>query len=267
MRQSEIAPKLTLNDHCPLCEFRARCCAKAAADDDLSLLRGMTEMLKGFTGVLVTDFFTGYDALHCPQQKCLIHLLRDLNEDVFRNPFDKELIALAQAFAALLRSVITTVDRHGLQAKHLQRHRGEVEVFLAGTCAAEFRSDLARGYQSRFEKYRGKLFTFLDHDGVPWNNNNAEHAIHCFARHRMLADGRFTEASIQDYLTLLSLYQSCEYQGASFIRYLRSESVGGRDAFGMGMRKPARKASGLSRLSAVVEQLPVPKAELAAAVH
>ena len=43
MRQSEIAPKLTLNDHCPLCEFRARCCAKAAADDDLSLLRGMSE--------------------------------------------------------------------------------------------------------------------------------------------------------------------------------------------------------------------------------
>src|SRR5215831_11045296 len=22
-----------------------------------------------------------------------------------------------------------------------------------------------------------QLFTFLDHDGVPWNNNNAEHAI------------------------------------------------------------------------------------------
>ncbi len=26
-----------------------------------------------------------------------------------------------------------------------------------------------------------KLFTFLDYDGVPWNNNNAEHAIKHFA--------------------------------------------------------------------------------------
>ena len=26
-------------------------------------------------------------------------------------------------------------------------------------------------------KSGAKMFTFLDHDGVPWNNTNAEHAI------------------------------------------------------------------------------------------
>ncbi len=30
-------------------------------------------LLKDFKGVLVSDFFTGYDAPDCPQQKCLIH--------------------------------------------------------------------------------------------------------------------------------------------------------------------------------------------------
>jgi hypothetical protein len=197
----------------------------------------LSEMLKPFKGVLVSDFFTGYDSLPCSQQKCLIHLLRDLNEDVFKNPFDEELKKLAQGFAALLRKVVKTVDHHGLQTKHLQRHRAEVEAFLVETCAGELQSDLARGYQKRFEKYQDKLFTFLDHDGVPWNNNNAEHAIHCFARYRTIADGRFTEASIQDYLILLSLYQSCEYQGINFLHYLRSEIVERRQAFGSGTRK------------------------------
>jgi predicted RecB family nuclease len=40
--QSETAPPLTLNDHCPLCEFQDRCRAQATANDDLSLLRGMS---------------------------------------------------------------------------------------------------------------------------------------------------------------------------------------------------------------------------------
>ena len=30
-------------------------------------------------------------------------------------------------------------------------------------------------------------------DGVPWNNNNAEHAIKFFAKHRRDANGKFTE--------------------------------------------------------------------------
>ena len=196
----------------------------------------LPEMLKPFTGVLVSDFFTGYDSLPCLQQKCLIHLLRDLNEDVFRHPFDAELMKLAQEFATVLRTVVETVDRRGLRSKHLRRHRPTLEAFFAEASAGEAQSDLARGYQKRFAKYRNKLFTFLEHDGVPWNNNNAEHAIHCFARYRTFADGRFTEASIQDYLVLLSLYQSCEYQGNNFLHYLRSQIVDGRQTFGSGIR-------------------------------
>lgn len=44
--------------------------------------------------------------------------------------------------------------------------------------ASEFTSELANKYGKRFKKYGSKMFTFLEHDGVPWNNNNAEHAIH-----------------------------------------------------------------------------------------
>jgi predicted RecB family nuclease len=37
------APRLTLNDHCQVCEYRQRCHAEATAKDDLSLLRGVGE--------------------------------------------------------------------------------------------------------------------------------------------------------------------------------------------------------------------------------
>src|ERR1700722_20546998 len=38
------------------------------------------EFLQDFQGVLISDFYAVYDAIGCPQQKCLIHLMRDLNQ-------------------------------------------------------------------------------------------------------------------------------------------------------------------------------------------
>jgi hypothetical protein len=206
----------------------------------------LKEMLGGFRGVLVSDFFTAYDSLDCPQQKCLIHLLRDLNEDQLKNPFDEEFKTLAHRFASLLQQVIQTVDRYGLKTWHLHKHRKDVEAFFEETGAAESPSQVAQGYQARFEKYRSKLFTFLEYDGVPWNNNNAEHAIKCFARHRQFADGRFTEASINDYLILLSIYQSCEYQGSNFLDFLRGTGQDRVEGFGSGRRKPSSEGESKS---------------------
>jgi len=50
----------------------------------------LKDLLEDFKGVLVSDFYTGYDSLECKQQKCLIHLIRDLNEDFLKNQFDIE---------------------------------------------------------------------------------------------------------------------------------------------------------------------------------
>jgi hypothetical protein len=77
-------------------------------------------------------------------------------------------------------------------------------------------------YWKRLDKYRGKLFTFLRHDGIPWNNNNAEHAFRPFANYRKSSDGQMTEVGVRDYVVLLTIYQTCKYRGISFLRFLRS---------------------------------------------
>jgi hypothetical protein len=89
----------------------------------------------------------------------------------------------------------------------------------------EFSSETALNYQKRFKKSGKKLFTFLDHDGVPWNNNNAECAIKAFARHRRFANGRFTEQSISDYLVILSVFQTCEYNNINMLKFLLSKET------------------------------------------
>ena len=141
----------------------------------------LQELLREFRGVLVSDFYAAYDSMNCPQQKCLIHLMRDLNDDLLKQPFNEELKELVRDFAVLLKPMIETIDQFGLKAHFLRKHKVFVECFYKEISKCDYQSEIAVYYKKRFEKNRDKLFTFLDYDGVPWNNNNAEHAIKAFA--------------------------------------------------------------------------------------
>ena len=182
----------------------------------------LQNLLKGFTGVLVSDFYAAYDGIQCPQQKCLIHLIRDLNDAVLELPYDEELKSLVKNFADLVKPMVETIDRHGLKSHFLRKHLEFVERFYRRLSCMDFQSESARAIKKRFEKNRDKLFTFLVYDGVPWNNNNAEHAVKTFAMLRHSIGGVTTEKGIRDYLVLLSISQTCKYKGVDFLDFLRS---------------------------------------------
>jgi hypothetical protein len=153
----------------------------------------------------------------------------DINDDLLRNPFDEELRKLAKAFGTLLTPIMSTIDRFGLRCRHLKKHKGEVDRFLNGEISDEFTSEIASKYGKRFRKYGSKLFTFLELDGVPWNNNNAEHAIKRIAKHRQDADGRFSEKTIKEYLVLASVFETCEFNRINVLKFLLSkeQTIGG----------------------------------------
>jgi len=178
--------------------------------------------LDGFKGVLVSDFYSAYDSLPCAQQKCLLHLVRDLNDAVLDNPYDDSIKGIARAFAELLRKIVKTIDRWGLKSLFLRKHLVDVARFYRQIPKTGEGSPAALKWKDRLHKDRDKLFTFLNHDGVPWNNNNAEHAIKAFARIRRAIDGLSTPKGIEEYLILLSVCQTCKYSGLDFLGFLRS---------------------------------------------
>ena len=183
----------------------------------------LIDLLKDFRGVLISDFYAPYDSLDCEQQKCLIHLIRDFNHDILGNPWDEEFKTLASDFGKLLHKIIGTVDQYGLRQRHLGKHRRDVEHFFQILSKQVCQSEVTYGYRKRLLKYKDKLFTFLNHNGVPWNNNNAEHAVKRFAYYRETADGQLTETGLNEYLLLLSISLSCMYKGVSFLKFLHSQ--------------------------------------------
>jgi hypothetical protein len=92
--------------------------------------------------------------------------------------------------------------------------------------------------KERFERNRDTLFTFLNHDGVPWNNNNAEHAVKASARLRDVIAGSSTETGLEEYLILLSVCQTCKYMGVDFLDFLRS---GDKDVHAFAESRAGRK--------------------------
>ena len=197
-------------------------------------------LLKDFKGVLVSDFYAAYDSLDCPQQKCLVHLIRDLNDDLMKEPFNEEMKGLVSEFAVLLRAIIATVDQFGLKARFLRAHKMTVDRFFKRLADREYQTETALKCKTRLEKNRRGLFTFLDFDGVPWNNNNAEHAIKAFALLRRDFNGLPNEKGIREYLILLSICQSCKFKGVSFLDFLRSGETD-VDAFAEYKRRRSRR--------------------------
>jgi hypothetical protein len=78
--------------------------------------------------------------------------------------------------------------------------------------------------KKRIEKNRDKLFTFLDYDGVPWNNNNAEHAVRAFTRVRNVIFNS-TPKGHREYATLLTIQQTLRCRGRGFLEFMRSGST------------------------------------------
>ena len=200
----------------------------------------LQEMLRDFKGVLVSDFYAGYESVSCPQQKCLIHLIRDMNQDLLNNPFDEELQSITRPFGSLLRSIVATIDEHGLKRRYLDRHADQVEEFFRVLSTQSPRSDAARALSDRLLKWQNRLFTFIRYDSVPWNNNNAENAIKQFAYYREDTTGAMKETGLNDYLVLLSIYQTCRYRGINFLKFLLSRERN-IDAFNATKRRRRRR--------------------------
>ena len=149
-------------------------------------------------------------------------MLRDLNDEVLNAPYDEEVKHLVVSFSQLLKPMVDTVDRHGLKRRFLKRHQRFVDRSYRRLSEMDTKSEAAMKIKQRLEKNRDKLFTFLNYDGVPWNNNNAEHAIKAFARLRRVIEGLSTPKGMEEYLTLLSVCQTCKYMGVDFLDFLRS---------------------------------------------
>jgi hypothetical protein len=89
------------------------------------------ELLDKYNGVLISDFYPGYDSLKCKQQKCWVHLIRDLNNDLWKAPHDMEFNKFVLEVKNLIVPILVAVDKYGLKKEIFTSHKNRSIDFMS----------------------------------------------------------------------------------------------------------------------------------------
>ena len=179
-------------------------------------------ILSDYQGILISDFYPGYDSIECKQQKCWAHLLRDINNDLWASPYDTEFEIFVVEVRNMIIPIMEAVQKYGLKKLNLKKFKMAVNKFYKSAIVNKiYKSELTIKYRNRFEKNSKSLFTFLEHNGIPWHNNTAERALRHLAVQRKIS-GTFFESVTHSYLILLGIMQTCNFQNKSFLKFLLS---------------------------------------------
>lgn len=148
------------------------------------------KVLKGFKGVLSTDWYQGYNGVDCEKQKCGVHLLRQAhfiaslpNASEEARDFHRNMVWLIRKARKKHKKCKTLEQRlklHDVMLKSLSQ-------FWKGKAYKDREVEKVREWW--LEKRGDELLTFLKYDYVEWENNTAERSIRPFVTRRKICGG------------------------------------------------------------------------------
>ena len=170
---------------------------------------------KEYHGVLVTDFWAAYNAVVCAhKQKCLPHLLRDLKRTTHYHHPGGDWPAFAKSLKRLIRDSLRLHKRRPqLTPNTFSSLRAHLTTRLGKLLDQPWEQKHARRLVKRLRRHRGELFTFLDHVGVPADNNHAEREIRPAVIARKNSYGNGSEDGALTQSVLMSVFRTLKQRG------------------------------------------------------
>lgn len=176
--------------------------------------------LEEFAGTLVTDFWGAYNAVVCAaRQTCLVHLLRELEQtDQYKSPGEHWPV-FAKKLRRLLGDAIRLWRRKGeLTAEAYDSRRERLHARLAEMIDADWQDAHARRLIKRLRRHQNDLLTFLDQDGVPFDNNLAERSIRPAVILRKNSYGNRGQRGADCQAVFMSVFRTLKQRGHDPIR-------------------------------------------------
>ena len=176
-----------------------------------------------YQGHVVTDFYGGYNSVSGINQRCWVHLLRDLDKLKEAHPDNQSVIDWVQSVRDLYREA-KKYQKECLGARKLSCPPDGFNIFNRRDKRREFESRLAwiaapyldqkkmkeKAPQAvlaeRIERYAPELFCFAEHPDVPSENNAAERAIRPSVIARKISGGTRSAKGSKTYAAIASMF-------------------------------------------------------------
>ncbi len=131
-----------------------------------------------FDGVLVSDFWYAYNVLTCAKQKCLVHLLRELERVWKYKDSSGDWAKFSKKLKRLIRDAIRLRKRKDELDEQVYNRRCErIEKRLQLILEHGWSNKNAKRLLKRLKRHQDEVFTFLRNADVPFDNNFGERSI------------------------------------------------------------------------------------------
>jgi len=177
---------------------------------------------EAYRGVVISDFHSAYNRLKGPQQKCWVHLLRELR-DCAKTELSDEYRSAHRRLRRLFHDARRLArQRPALPSLPLQRRQHRLEARLFAWGATPYHNTTLKRLAGRVLKHHQQLLTFTRVAGVSPDNNAAERAIrpHVIIRKRSYQSRSPT--GMATHASLTSLVQTLALQGRAIGETLQS---------------------------------------------
>lgn len=168
-------------------------------------------------GTLVSDFYAAYNRVGGSQQKCLIHLLRELREVVARRPELKSHEFFRKCRRLVRQMLKLKKRREQMGAEDYAGQVGLLERRLRKLASGRWTDADAARLAGRLSKHGEHLTTFLHRAEVEGTNNAAERALRPAVVMRKITGGSRSAGGARAWAILASVMRTAEQQGRDVV--------------------------------------------------
>lgn len=173
-----------------------------------------------FKGLLVSDFYVGYNDYECRKQRCWGHLLRDLHDlkEAHKGECseDLETVRWAQAVRALYdeaQALVTAEPKPSQEARERKYVSLVERVHALGLEHAKDKAHPTHALCKRVLLHEDELFQFVLVEGLASNNNLAERSIRPLVVIRKISGGSRSDSGSKTTMALASLLETWRVRG------------------------------------------------------
>jgi len=202
------------------------------------------KILEGFKGVLGRDAWKPYDVVKCAgHQLDLLHVNRWLERAEIKHKIEprslltskpakkakpgrppKKFIEFVDGVRSILKRAVEFTQKDPPPSMEIRKNAcKEFQKEMKALLNREWIDVDVIRISKELRKRQSMLFTFMEFEGVPWHNNDAERAMRKGVLHRKISGGRRTWSGAGVFEVLLSIYETSKIRGERFMEMLKEK--------------------------------------------
>jgi transposase len=177
-------------------------------------------VLGDYGGTMISDSWGAWNHVGKKHQRCLVHYLREVKDTLKYKSPGEEFFPFAKKLKRMLRDSIGVGEKVTIREERLRakaRLEARVDALVASYSSSKEKN--CRRFVKRLRRERGMLFTFLEEDGVEWNNNAAERALRSSVVIRKITYGNQSDEGARAHAVLMSVRETCSLRKENFFDY------------------------------------------------